>query len=86
VANASFFRAQGCAACSGTGYSGRVAVFEFLPVDDAVAGLILHGADPREITRAGRSAGMIGLIDDGLVKAAAGLTSIEEVLRAARAD
>ena len=81
-----FHRPHGCEACKGTGYAGRVAIFELLPVDDSVASQILHGADPRAIVASARQAGMISLLDDGLTKAARGITSIEEILRAARTD
>lgn len=81
-----FCRPVGCASCDGSGYSGRVAVLEFLPVDEVVAKLILGGSDMRTITEAARHGGMTSLFEDGLVKAASGLTTIEEVLRAAQAE
>ncbi len=77
-----FHRAVGCPKCRGTGYSGRVALLEFLPIDPRVAKLILHRADTREIAAAAEGH-MRTLRDDGVIKAAAGLTTIEEVLRVA---
>ncbi|WP_257554647.1 GspE/PulE family protein [Sphingobium sp. CFD-2] len=76
-----FYHAEGCNRCGGSGYSGRVAVLEFLRVDDAVSKLILHSADTPEIQAAGEAGGMRSLFADGVAKAAIGLTTIEEVLR-----
>ena len=73
-----FRRPVGCAKCGGSGFKGRVALTELLVVDDDVARLILAGSDTRDIAAA---AGMRDLLADGMVKAAAGLTTIEEVLR-----
>ncbi|MDT0508411.1 ATPase, T2SS/T4P/T4SS family [Novosphingobium sp. MMS21-SN21R] len=82
----SYCRPVGCDVCGGTGYAGRVAVLEFLPVDDVVGRLILSGSDTRTISDAARAGGMTSLFEDGLAKAAQGLTTIEEVLRAAQAE
>ena len=86
VSDTDFHRAVGCAECGGSGYSGRIALFEFLRVDDAVAKLILRRADTREIADAAESQGMRSLAADGFAKAAQGLTTIEEVLRVASGD
>ena len=75
------YRADGCVACHGTGYSGRIALFEFLTVNDTIARLILRRADAREIEDTARAHGHRSLIDEGYAKAAQGLTSIEEVMR-----
>jgi len=74
------YRAVGCDRCRGSGYGGRIALFDFLAVDETVARLILAGADPRDIAAAGSEGGMVA---DGLAKAAAGLTTLEEILRVA---
>ncbi len=70
----------GCAACGGSGYSGRLALLEFLPITEAVARMILASADARTIAAAAGE-GLRSLFDDGLDKAGQGLTSLEEVLR-----
>ena len=54
---------------------------ELLVVDDEIGRLILRAADTREIAAAGEASGMRPLLGDGLTKAAAGLTTIEEALR-----
>jgi general secretion pathway protein E len=81
-----FHRAAGCTACHGTGYSGRIALFDFLPVDDAIARLILKRADARQIEECASAAGHRSLLQEGLAKAAQGLTTIEEVLRVASGE
>jgi general secretion pathway protein E len=78
-----FHRPVGCPACNGTGYRGRVALFEFLPIDATLSRLILNRADARTIEEAAGAAGHRTLLQDGYAKAAQGLTSIEEVLRVA---
>jgi general secretion pathway protein E len=79
--DAQFWRAQGCAECGHTGFKGRIALVEFLEVDENVAQAILDRADAREIARRAGSAYCATMVQDGLAKAAAGLTSIDEVLR-----
>jgi general secretion pathway protein E len=78
-----FWHPVGCAACNGSGYRGRLALFEFMPVDGVLARLILERADTRVIEDAAHAAGHRSLVQDGYAKAARGLTSIEEVLRVA---
>ena len=80
------YHAMGCARCGGSGYSGRIALLEFLRVDGAVERLILKRADTREILVAAEQGGMRSLAADGVAKAAAGLTTIEEVLRVASGE
>ena len=75
------FHPKGCAACGGTGFHGRVALAEFLEMDPAIARLVLDRAEARDIAAAASTAGMRSLFDDGLMKAQAGLTTLEEVLR-----
>jgi general secretion pathway protein E len=74
-------RPTGCDHCGGTGYSGRCAILEILPMTDAIRQLVLKRHDVSDIARAAADAGMVPMRDDGLRKAAAGETTIEEVLR-----
>ena len=74
-------RAVGCEACGGSGYLGRSAIHELLVVDEALHQAILEGADARALHERARARGMLTLRDDGLRKVAAGVTSLEEVLR-----
>jgi type IV pilus assembly protein PilB len=75
-----FHAAVGCERCSGTGYAGRIGVYEIMFVDEQLRRLILRGASADEIDAAARKAGMIPLREDGLAKAAQGITTVEEVL------
>lgn len=80
--NLSLKRGRGCGHCSGTGYSGRMAVQEILPITEEMSTLILRGAPEREILAAGRIAGYKSLREDGVTKVLAGQTTVAELLRA----
>ena len=75
-----FHAAVGCERCSGTGYNGRIGVYEIMLVDEQLRRLILRGATADEIEAAARKAGMVPLREDGLLKAAQGITTVEEIL------
>ena len=76
-----FHKAVGCDRCGGLGYRGRLGLYELLIVDDRIKDMILRGESTLEIGRVAEEQGMIRLRDDGLLKAAAGVTTIEEILR-----
>jgi general secretion pathway protein E len=76
-----FYRAVGCAKCRNTGYRGRLALHELLVMDEPLAALAAHGAGTAELARAAEAGGMIPLVRDSVAKAAAGLTTMEEILR-----
>jgi type IV pilus assembly protein PilB len=76
-----FFRAVGCRACNRTGYRGRFAVHEVMPVTEELARLIVARATADEVKTTAIEQGMLTLAQDGLHKAAAGRTSIEELYR-----
>lgn len=78
------YRGKGCALCNGTGYEGRVGIFEVMEVTEEVRQLIMRRANSDEIRQAAILHGMTTMLDDGLQKAVRGVTSIEEVLRATR--
>jgi general secretion pathway protein E len=77
------YRPHGCAQCQ-SGYRGRIGVFEFLPLSDAIRQLILERVTTQQIHRAGAEDGMRSMYEDGLAKAVQGITSIDEVLRVTR--
>jgi type IV pilus assembly protein PilB len=78
----SFHRTVGCDRCGGSGYKGRVGVYELMVVNDQIQEMILHRASAGEIARvAEQEGGMVRLREDGLLKVARGITTIEEVLR-----
>ncbi len=65
-----------------SGYHGRTTLLEFLPMTDALRRQVMQRSDAGAIEQAARAAGMRSMFEDGLSKAVAGLTTIEEVLRA----
>jgi type IV pilus assembly protein PilB len=71
----------GCVTCNGTGYSGRIGLYEVLVLDAEISSLILSKVSSGEIEEAAVAAGMHRLRDDGLEKVRAGVTSLAEVLR-----
>jgi type IV pilus assembly protein PilB len=75
------FKAAGCDHCNSTGYKGRTALYEVMPVDDDIREMILVRAQSREIKKKAIEKGMITLRRSGLIKIKNGVTSIEEVLR-----
>ena len=75
------WRAVGCRSCAQTGYRGRLAVNEVMPVSEEIERLTVAHASASEIKRMATSEGMVTLRDDGLRKAAAGFTTLEEILR-----
>ena len=75
------FRPAGCARCSRTGYRGRLALHEIMPVNEELERLAVARASSAEIGRVARAAGMQTLIEDGWAKVRDGLTSVEELLR-----
>jgi type IV pilus assembly protein PilB len=75
------WKPAGCRSCSGTGYRGRLAVHEVMLVTDEIEALTVKRASANEVRRTAITEGMRLLRDDGLGKAAKGLTSIEDVLR-----
>jgi general secretion pathway protein E len=79
--HATFWRGAGCAECGHTGFKGRIALVEFLAIDEGMAELILERADTREIARRAGPKQLYTMLQDGLAKAAGGLTTIDEVLR-----
>jgi general secretion pathway protein E len=78
------YHPKGCHACDGAGFHGRLAVTELLVMNDEIARLVLARAEAREIQRVAVANSMRTMFADGLAKAQAGLTTIEEVLRATR--
>ncbi len=76
-----FWRPVGCRSCAQTGYRGRLAVNEVMPVSEDIERLAVQRAPASEIKRVAITEGMVTLRDDGLRKTAEGLTSLEEVLR-----
>jgi general secretion pathway protein E len=80
------YHAKGCSACAKTGYQGRMGIYEIMPVDETIRGMILKNTDSNTIKKAAQSAGVKTLRDDGANKVLKGQTTIEEVLRVTQED
>lgn len=80
------FHGKGCKRCFQTGYKGRVGITEVLIFSPQIKELVLARAGEFKIKEAARAEGMKTMREDGLAKAAAGLTTLEEVLRVTAAD
>ncbi len=75
------FRGQGCEHCSGTGYRGRVGIFELMELNEEIRRLIMRNSDASVLVEAARRNGMRSLREDGWQKVAAGVTTADEVTR-----
>ncbi|GIW40561.1 MAG: type IV-A pilus assembly ATPase PilB [Candidatus Binatia bacterium] len=80
------FRGEGCANCHGSGYRGRIALYEVMPITDELRDLILDGAPAAELKRAAVAQGMKTLRQSGIAKLKEGITTIEEVVRVTMPD
>jgi len=78
--DAVFYHGKGCKACGGTGYFGRLPVFEFLVMDNDIREAIITGAGESQIRAMSRQKGYGGLLESGVSNVLQGLTSAEEVL------
>jgi type II secretion system protein E len=76
----------GCEFCSGTGYRGRIGIFEVLPVGDEIRELIMRHATVKEIKDKAISLGMRTLREDGIEKVRRGVTTVDEVLRVTQVE
>jgi type IV pilus assembly protein PilB len=75
------YKGRGCGVCNGTGYKGRIGLYEVMEISEGIRDLIMVGATAVEIKRKALEEGMLTLRMSGLEKIKAGITSIEEVLR-----
>ena len=78
--------AAGCPLCRGTGYRGRLGIYEFIDVTEALQQAIMRRAPAAEVAQLARANGSRSLREDGLVKAWRGLTSVDEVMRVTGLD
>jgi len=76
-----FYKGEGCDKCTHTGYRGRKAISEILPITPDIQKLVLSRASSKEISAQAKKEGMKTLLDDAMTKAAEGLTTLEEVVR-----
>ncbi len=80
------YRPVGCEQCAGSGFIGRLGIMEMMPMTDTLRALIMRHAVAGDIRRQAVAEGMRGMYEDGLMKAVAGVTTIDEVLRVTRED
>lgn len=76
-----WLEAKGCNACQGTGYKGRIGIYELVKISTAMQDLISSNAPVEEMKKLAKKEGYRTLLQDGLIKAQKGITTIEEVLR-----
>ncbi len=76
-----FFRGRGCTSCNHTGFKGRTAIHEIMPVDERIRSLTQKAHSGQEIRKYAVANGMKTLLQDGLEQAASGATTLQEVIR-----
>ena len=74
------FKSVGCPKCNGTGFKGRGAIMEVLPLDDEIKEMVMKGATSGEIRERARTKGMVTLKEAGLMKVKEGITSLDSAL------
>jgi len=87
VNNLKFYKGNGCEICSHTGYKGRIGIYEIFTMNAEIEAITLSGQvseyQMRDITHKN---GMASMVQDGILKAVAGITSVDEVFRVASED
>ncbi|MBU0677794.1 MAG: type II secretion system ATPase GspE [Verrucomicrobia bacterium] len=86
IASIQLHKGRGCTNCNGTGYRGRIGIFEIFVIDDEVRHMIYEQVGAAELRNRARELGMRTLREDGIRKIVAGHTTIEEVLRVTMGD
>ena len=76
-----FYQGEGCRRCGQTGYKGRQGIYEVLEIDDELTKKINERATANDIKEYARNHGMLTMLEDGIIKAKMGVTTISEVLR-----
>ncbi|MBL4712454.1 MAG: Flp pilus assembly complex ATPase component TadA, partial [Gammaproteobacteria bacterium] len=79
-----YYDAVGCEQCSQSGYNGRIAIYELLVIEENMHDAIINETSSTEIEAIAKSNGMKLMLENGLIKAAQGLTSVEEIVRVVR--
>ncbi len=80
------YKGKGCPACNGSGYRGRIALYEVLPISSEIREMVLEGASSDDLKKTAIRLGMKSLRMSGLTKVKEGVTSIEEVMRVTFGD
>ena len=80
------YKGKGCSVCRGTGYTGRIGIFEILEMDNTLKEMITAKVDAVALLKEARSKGMHTMFEDGLEKVQQGLTTLDEVLRVSKVN
>ena len=86
ISKAQIMKGTGCRTCNGTGYKGRVALYEVMRFTEPLKDMVLQGGSTAELKAAAIKGGMVTLRASGLLKVLAGTTTLEEVGRVTMAD
>ena len=86
IAKAQIMKGTGCRTCNGTGYKGRVALYEVMRFSESLKDMVLQGGSTAELKAAAIKGGMVTLRASGILKVLAGVTTPEEVSRVTMAD
>jgi type IV pilus assembly protein PilB len=81
VKGKTFYYGRGCSKCNGTGYRGRIGIFEIMVFNDEIRDLIMQQASTNVLRSAGQKAGMRLLRDNGLTAIYNGITTIDEIVK-----
>lgn len=81
LGSAKFYKGKGCERCGGEGYKGRLGIYETLEMTSAIQKMVGDNSTADEIEGKAKEEGMITMLEDGVIKALRGVTTIEEVLR-----
>jgi len=82
----SIYKGAGCSQCNGTGFKGRIAIFEMVELNSEIRELAFTKAPTTELRKAARASGMRTLMEDGKIKIFNGITTPEEVARIAQTE
>ncbi len=80
------YKGKGCKICGGTGYVGRIGIFEIMLMNEEIKEMVMKNASSNEIMAVAKAEGMVTMFEDGLLKVKQGLTTIEEVLRVVKTE
>lgn len=82
--NYQFYKQHGCEKCSQTGYKGREMLSEILPISEKISSMIAQGASKKDIHDQAKSEGFTDMFEDGVIRAANGVTTLDEIIRVAK--
>ena len=86
IANKTLYKPRGCDYCTGTGFRGRIGVFEMMPMSQAIRELAFDRAPTNKIRKAAIAGGMKTLLQDGKIKVLNGTTTAEEIVKVAQVE